>query len=341
MARERVFIVADDLTGALDSAAGFAERGARVRVACRPRDLPAALGSAAEVIAVATGTRDGTEAEAARVAAAVARDLAGHSGILFKKIDSRLKGHVAAELAPLAASGARLVVNPAIPALGRLCLQGAVCGAGVEVPIPVAPRIGRALQIPDTRTQADLAAQLPEDLSEAVYVGAAGLAEALADRLWPGGAARPLPRLELPALLAIGSRDPVTLAQVDALRDVPVLEAPNGACPELPDAPLLLIRMTPGAEEIPGDAAAAAFAGTLAEAQRHVRPATLFACGGESAAALLARLGIGQLDVLGQILPGVPVARTAEGAPLVIITKSGGFGPPDSLVKLVKFLPTV
>ena len=34
--RDRVFIVADDLTGALDSAATFAMRGASVRVACRP-----------------------------------------------------------------------------------------------------------------------------------------------------------------------------------------------------------------------------------------------------------------------------------------------------------------
>uniref|UniRef100_A0A2A3JN53 Four-carbon acid sugar kinase nucleotide binding domain-containing protein n=1 Tax=Alloyangia mangrovi TaxID=1779329 RepID=A0A2A3JN53_9RHOB len=271
----------------------------------------------------------------------VARDLAGHEGLLFKKIDSRLKGHIAAELTELAPPGAPLVVNPAIPRLGRCCLGGAVTGAGVDTPIPVAPRLGRALTVPDTRMPEDLAKQLPPQLDGAVLVGAAGLAETLAERLWP----EPLPNAPLPlahpALLAIGSRDPVTLAQVEALRDIPVRAAPNGAYSLDPtDAahPLLLIRMTPGAEVISGAEAGAAFARTIAAAQARLKPATLFACGGESAAALLAELDVGQLDVLGEALPGVPVARCASGEGFTLVTKSGGFGAPDCLVKLVKFL---
>lgn len=78
--------------------------------------------------------------------------------------------------------------------------------------------------------------------------------------------------------------------------------------------PLLLLRMTQGAEAIDGAEAGAAFAETVAHAHARLRPATLFACGGESAAALLARLGIGQLDVLGEALPAcrwraAPMAR--------------------------------
>lgn len=344
--RKRVHIVADDLTGALDSAATFAARGARVRVACRPADLPEALTSEAEVIAVAFGTRDGTEAEAIEIARQVAGALSGQDGILFKKIDSRLKGHIGAELAQLAAPGAPLVVNPAIPKLGRHCLGGAVTGAGVDTPIPIAPRLGRTVAVPDTRSAEDLDAQLPDTLEGAVLVGAAGLAEALATRLWPhpdastpaASASLPLTR---PALLAIGSRDPVTGAQLEALQDVPLLPAPNGASPALPgpaEAPLLVIRMTPGETVIPGAEAGAAFARTIAAAQAHLQPATLFACGGESAAALLADLGIGQLDVLGEALPGVPVSRPASGHKFTLVTKSGGFGAPDTLVKLVKML---
>ena len=150
--RDRVFIVADDLTGALDSAATFAMRGASVRVACRPDDLPAALGSDAGVVAVATGTRDGSEAHARSVATRVAAMLADHSGILFKKIDSRLKGHIATELEALTSAGTTLLVNPAIPRLGRICVGGAVTGAGVETPIPVAPRVGQPVTLPDTHT---------------------------------------------------------------------------------------------------------------------------------------------------------------------------------------------
>ncbi|SDI59348.1 four-carbon acid sugar kinase family protein [Alloyangia pacifica] len=339
--RKRVHIVADDLTGALDSAATFAARGARVRVACRAEDLPEALASTAEVVAVATGTRDGPEGEAIEVARRVARDLAGRDGLLFKKVDSRLKGHIRAELAELAPSGTPLLVNPAIPRLGRHCLGGAVTGAGVDAPIPVAPRIGRDVSVPDTDTPEDLAAQLPAELGGTVLVGAAGLAEALATRLWPHPVTPPSLHLTCPALLAIGSRDPVTVAQVDALRDVPMLAAPNGTCSRLPDAaqtPILLIRMTPGSEVISAAEAGAAFARTIAEAQARLTPATLFACGGESAAALLADLGIGQLDVLGEALPGVPVARCAGGQEFTLVTKSGGFGATDTLVKLVKLL---
>ena len=76
--RDRVFIVADDLTGALDSAATFAMRGASVRVACRPDDLPAALGSDAGVVAVATGTRDGSEAHVVKLATGWMADNADH-----------------------------------------------------------------------------------------------------------------------------------------------------------------------------------------------------------------------------------------------------------------------
>ncbi len=334
----RVHIVADDLTGALDSAATFAARGARVRVACTPADFATALASGADVVAVATGTRDGSEADARSKARIVARALDGRDGLLFKKIDSRLKGHIGAELDVLVPAGASLLVNPSIPALGRFCRDGAVTGAGVEAPIAVTDRIGRAVAVPDTPDQASLGAQLPDRLEETVFVGAAGLAEALARRLWPAPQPRALPRPGLPALLAIGTRDPVTSAQIAALGDVPLAEAPNGACPALPDVPLLLLRMTQGSEAIDGAQAGAAFAETIATAHDRLHPATLFACGGESAAALLARLKIGQLDVLGEALPGVPVARCADGPPLLLITKSGGFGPPDTLVKLVKFL---
>ncbi|RLQ88870.1 four-carbon acid sugar kinase family protein [Notoacmeibacter ruber] len=338
MRRDRVFIVADDLTGALDSAATFAERGAYVRVACRPGNLPEALASTADVVAVATGTRELSQDEARKVVGGVARDLAGHEGVLFRKIDSRMKGHIAAELDALLPSSARLVVNPAIPELGRYCLEGAVCGAGVDIPIAIAERIGRAATIAPTRTQQDLDRQIRKAPSDAVYVGAAGLAQALANRLWPKAPLVPAYQPALPALLAIGSRDPVTAAQVDALEDVPVVAAPNGVCSQFPSEPLLLVRMTPGQEEVSSENASAAFAATLAAAFDQLQPTTLFACGGESAASLLARLEIGQLDVRGQILPGVPIARCVGMPNLTLITKSGGFGMPDTLVKLVKLL---
>jgi uncharacterized protein YgbK (DUF1537 family) len=48
------------------------------------------------------------------------------------------------------------------------------------------------------------------------------------------------------------------------------------------------------------------------------------ATGGDTAAALLQRLGCRVLEVGGEAAPGIPWSSTADGA--TVITKSGGFG---------------
>ena len=51
-------VIADDLTGALDSVVPFADAGLRCVVATAPAHLAQALGQGAQVIAVSTGSRD-------------------------------------------------------------------------------------------------------------------------------------------------------------------------------------------------------------------------------------------------------------------------------------------
>lgn len=331
----RLLIIADDLTGALDSASGFAARGLPVRVALTLDQLGAALADPAlTVITYPTGTRELPQAQAAQVLAALTPALQGFDGILFKKIDSRLKGHVAVELLAIrAVSSARpLLASPAIPRLGRFVRDGAVCGFGIDRPIPVAPHLGCDALIPDAASDADLDAALPTDLTATLYVGAAGLAEALARRLSPHPM-QPINRLPLPALLAIGSRDPVTLAQIAAAPLTP-RPAPNGDVPALTRSPITLIHLTQG--QVPLDSATAAdrFATGIAAAMLRHPPRTLFACGGETAHAAMRRFGITALDLLGEVLPGVPVARCVTSG-LMVATKSGGFGPPSLLTYLV------
>lgn len=335
----KLFLIADDLTGALDSAAVFAARGAQVRVARSVADFPDALESGAEVIAVATGTRDDTRDTARRRMAELRVLLAGHDGLLFKKVDSRLKGHIRDELEVLFRGRSRaLVATPAIPALGRYCESGHVTGVGVDTPIPVAERLGWAAAIIDARSDAEIDAALPGDLATRDYVGAAGLAAALARRLWPGEGARLAPPSQpAPTLLAIGSRDPITLAQIAELSGVPILPAPNGEVPALATAPVQVVLMTPGESTLDPAEAGRRFAQGIAAALRERPVATLFACGGESANAILGALGIGQLHLIGEQLPGVPRAQAHyEGKAIEIVTKSGGFGTPDTIVKLVK-----
>ncbi|MFB6135226.1 MAG: four-carbon acid sugar kinase family protein [Halobacteriaceae archaeon] len=113
MDRHRALVVADDLTGAADTGGRFAARGFETAVATGDRtpDAP--------VLVVDTDSRyaDGGVA-ADRVADAVASHPAD---VVYKKVDSTLRGNVAAEVdAAVEAAGAALaLVAPAFPAAGR------------------------------------------------------------------------------------------------------------------------------------------------------------------------------------------------------------------------------
>ena len=198
----RVLIIADDLTGALDSAVTLTGAGLRCVVARRPGDVAAALAERPDVLSVSTASREGGVA-AARAAVAAALDAVGAlPEIVFKKVDSRLKGHVADEVGVFAARAgrSRALVAPAIPAQGRTVVEGRLTGAGVAEPIDVAATVaasGLALEVPDTRVDADFDGPLGGALDEppALLVGAAGLAAAVARRLARGAPEVPSPRL--------------------------------------------------------------------------------------------------------------------------------------------------
>jgi uncharacterized protein YgbK (DUF1537 family) len=343
----RVLIVADDLTGALDSAVTLTGTGLRCVVARRPSDVPAALRREPGVLAVNTASREGS-ATAARAAVAAALDAVGPMPeIVFKKVDSRLKGHLADEVAVVAGRSGRTraLVAPAVPAQGRTVSGGFLIGTGVVAPLDVAGAVaasGLLLKLPDTRDDADLDAALEcvWDATPALLVGAAGLAAAVARRLAPGCRAV-VPTVRGPVLLAIGSRDPITLAQVERLaerRNVTIDTAPDGACPAASGGEAgRLVRLVPSARR-PFDARAAGgrFAAEVAQLVRSGGFRALLACGGETADAILGALGHGVLDVEGEILPGVPVSSMVDGEErLQFVTKSGGFGAEDALVSVV------
>ena len=119
---KRIAIIADDLTSACDGAAPFVAAGCRAHVVFDPpRRGPLAAG----VTAVDTDSRSKSAAQAARCAAAVTAALAG-ADVLFKTVDSTLRGHLVAEIdAALAVSGRRIaVLAPAFPAQGRTTVAG-------------------------------------------------------------------------------------------------------------------------------------------------------------------------------------------------------------------------
>ncbi|MEF2072899.1 four-carbon acid sugar kinase family protein [Consotaella aegiceratis] len=64
----------------------------------------------------------------------------------------------------------------------------------------------------------------------------------------------------------------------------------------------------------------------------------LAATGGDTARAILDAAGIRALRVEGAVAPGMPLVTTQDGGRRSIMTKAGGFGSPDALVKAMTFL---
>jgi uncharacterized protein YgbK (DUF1537 family) len=128
-------IVADDLTGAADTSACFADAGYSTVIS-----LGGASPPVADVLALTTESRDLPASDAARVVGDAVSVLRGDSGgdspaWIYKKIDSALRGHPRDELlAAMDATGkTRAILAPALPAEGRTTVAGRQLIAGLPL----------------------------------------------------------------------------------------------------------------------------------------------------------------------------------------------------------------
>ncbi len=228
----RCVIVADDLTGAADASAPLAGRGLTVCVSPWSEDdgrvLRGVLTGGWDVVVAETDSRDATAALAAARVAAVADAIAvttAHAPTgqpwIVKKIDSLLRGPIAAEIGALM-TGLRLVdvvVAPALPSLGRTTEDGVQHWDGRAVDLPRSDGggsrlaadadVARACGVPDAqRVPAGLApsstgASVCDAMTDAhlavvadalamgdarpLVVGSSGLLDAFAPHLTAGG----------------------------------------------------------------------------------------------------------------------------------------------------------
>ena len=119
----RIFIVADDLTGAADSGLPFAEAGIPAVICLDTEQIPDT-----GAVALVTDTRQSSAGETeARNFELARRALADHSdAIVYQKIDSTLRGQPAHALAGTmrALVVERALVAPAYPGQGRTTING-------------------------------------------------------------------------------------------------------------------------------------------------------------------------------------------------------------------------
>jgi len=310
------FIVADDLTGACDAAVPFATRGYRATVLLdagqpMPQD---------GIVAVTTDSRGRQDCDPQAVMKPF-RDV--HPRILFKKIDSLLRGNAPAEIAAaLAVFGCdAAVITPAFPRTGRFVESGLLRVPFLDdlAPVDVAAHFRPCgldrFCAGDIRSDGDLdaiVAAAPSSARPILWAGSAGLAAALARTLPSLGRGARVRGSAGNVLFAIGSRHFLTVEQQR------LLAAARPSSLILP---------------IPCDC----LGERLFQARESI--GALLLSGGDTAAEVCRAIGARAIELQDEILPGLPAGRLSGGLfdGVAVATKSGAFGPPDALIQVAEY----
>jgi len=344
-----VRLLADDLTGALDTAAEFVGL-------CGPFDVtwPEALATAtAPSLAIDSGTRELARADSIEIIGRLA-PLLCEGTIAYKKVDSLLRGAWAAELGACLRTGhwASCVVAPAFAYQGRRTHDGQQLARTPEGDwYPVGKNLLAQLkaenidarrggpdtwshggvQVFDAESDGDLdrVAEIGRRLPGPVlWCGSGGLAGALA-RGSRAGAPR---QLKKPVLGLFGSDQVVTASQLEACGDATLTLVEGEGAPRVQrklagDGVALVKFSLP--EKLSRTEAARRIAHEMTTLISEIdAPGTLIVAGGETLKAVCVALGAQALQVAGRLVPGLPRSLLQGGrwAGVDVISKSGAFG---------------
>lgn len=128
----RILVLADDLSGAADCGIAFTRSGLSAVVLLSDAGK-AATRAAADVLVVDADSRRLPPSAAAAVNERLVRRHMTEGLLLYKKIDSTLRGNIAAELAATTPLAGLAIVAPAFPATGRTTRGGRVYVNGVPL----------------------------------------------------------------------------------------------------------------------------------------------------------------------------------------------------------------
>ncbi|MGA2326381.1 MAG: four-carbon acid sugar kinase family protein [Bryobacteraceae bacterium] len=341
---------ADDLTGALEVGAKFAAHGIQARVTIGWEPAPAADSPPVRIVDLET--RHVSAAEAARRVDRLVRS-AADAELLYAKTDSTLRGNIGSQLgAMLEAAALPLLYVPAYPAMGRTVVDGRLLVLGTPLEQTVFARDAlnpttesRIVEVLRRQTSAPVwladAGSLRADAPAGIYIsngtsdedvaaaarfwcasgwrcgaGPAAFAEAIAERIdLPRSSTAPSFQADS-ALVVNGSLHEVSLRQIEQ-----GLPDPHSGWTILEHSGLRGEELGREVRELVGRSAIKA----------------LIVFGGDTAFAILEAFGKPPLEPLGELLPGIPISRLRDRTSqrdLLLITKAGGFGPPDVLARL-------
>jgi D-threonate/D-erythronate kinase len=213
----------------------------------------------------------------------------------------------------------------------------------------------------DCMAESDLAivAAASLRLDAAVWVGSAGLAAALAAQTAPAQPVRPqLPAPSGAVLMVVGSLAEASRQQARALKDSgrvsAIVVAPEtllagaqasawqASAEALSQAlaagrPVLLQIGLSGSPDL---AMGGALVASLAELVERVAPriGAMVATGGETACAVLSRLGVTGIRLIDEVEPGVPLGLTLGAHAFPVVTKAGAFGDAETLGRCLRRL---
>jgi uncharacterized protein YgbK (DUF1537 family) len=190
--------------------------------------------------------------------------------------------------------------------------------------------------------------------NEVVVAGSSGLGNALAAAIYGAAADLKVRRDALPLLYIVGSRTPQSAAQLERLVDcgakLIVIESHQGRV-DLERAITSLDRLDHSKsayvltlrqrDKVTPDAplVANALAAVAHRLISQLDVGSIIVTGGDTAQALMAGLDIASVDLVGELMPGIPIGIVPyRQRYFKLVTKAGGFGDPELFVTLMKEL---
>ncbi len=393
-------IIADDLTGSMDTGVQFSKIGLRTIFYLDP----ASVGDA-EVLVLDTESREAPKKVAYERVRDAARRLEGR--VIYKKIDSTLRGNIGYELDGVMDELGlkKALIAPAFPGNGRITFEGRQLVGGVplcESSFAKDPRCPTTNHIPillkgqSTRSVEYVASDIVDqgamalkkeierrqaellviDASNEIHLlyiarvaahlgisclicGSAGLAQALPSAFGLETHERPTPKYHpgaWPVLVVAGSRHQATTRQIDRATahertaliqidpcDIQVAkeQALVEARKALSSGENVIITTALGPYLAEIDQATAVCLGSLAaDIARHSSLSGLVLTGGSIAFSTCRELGVVSIQVCEEVAPGIPAGVILEGdqTGMRLVTKAGGFGEEDALLKAINHL---